>query len=70
MSMQADLLGEIDAFLARTGMAESTFGRLAVNDGKFVARIRGGGGLTLATMERVRGFITARLALVAKERAA
>lgn len=58
MTTHTDLIAEIDAFLARTGMAETTFGRLAVNDGKFVGRIRSGGGLTLATLERVRTFIT------------
>lgn len=43
-------------------MAESTFGLLAVNDGKFVARIRDGGGLTIRTMDRVRSFIAERSA--------
>lgn len=38
-------------------MAESTFGRLAVNDGKFVTRLRQGGRVTTATVERVRAFM-------------
>jgi len=38
-------------------MAESTFGRRAVNDGKFVARLRFGGRVTTHTAERVRLFI-------------
>lgn len=54
-----DLLAEIDAFLAnpKVKMTETTFGRLAVNDGKFVGRLRDGKGLTLETFEKVRAFI-------------
>jgi hypothetical protein len=62
MTVQADLLIEIEAFLAARrgqpdGMAETTFGRLAVNDGKFVRRLRDGCNMTLATIDRVRQFI-------------
>lgn len=59
MTAQTRLLSEIDDYCARVGVAESTFGRMAVNDGKFVARIRAGGGLTLATYDRVRAFLAA-----------
>lgn len=38
-------------------MAETTFGRRAVNDGKFVGRLKLGGNVTIATVDRVRGFI-------------
>ena len=38
-------------------MAESTFGRHAVNDGKLVSRLRFGGRVTLETVARVRSFI-------------
>ena len=51
------LLQEIASFCRRAGMAESTFGRRAVNDGKFVTRLRFGGRVTTHTVERVRGFI-------------
>lgn len=54
------LLGRIDAYLARTGMAESTFGRQAVNDGKFVARLRRGGTLTVRTRARIDAFMGER----------
>lgn len=58
MSVQAELLNEIEIFLAkRGGMAETTFGRLAVNDGKFVRRLREGCNMTLATIDRTRKFI-------------
>lgn len=51
------LLEEIAAFCRGVGMAESTFGRRAVNDGKFVARLRFGGRVTTQTVDRVRHFI-------------
>jgi len=51
------LLGEIEAFCRRTGIAESTFGRQAVNDGKLCVRLRNGKDVTLDTAARIRGFI-------------
>jgi hypothetical protein len=51
------LLGSIADFCRRTGMAESTFGRRAVNDGKFVARLRDGARVTPETLDRVNQFI-------------
>ncbi|HEY8518548.1 MAG TPA: hypothetical protein VIN61_00590 [Gammaproteobacteria bacterium] len=38
-------------------MAESTFGRQAVNDGKLCGRLRSGKGVTLETAEKIRSFI-------------
>ena len=52
------LLQEIATFCRSAAMAESTFGRRAVNDGKFVARLRFGGRVTTHTVERVRTFMT------------
>src|SRR6476619_204204 len=51
------LLGSISEFCRRTGMAESTFGRRAVNDGKFVARLRDGARVTPETLQRVNQFM-------------
>ena len=51
------LLGSISEFCRKTGMAESTFGRRAVNDGKFVARLRDGARVTPETLERVNQFM-------------
>lgn len=51
------LVNEIEAYCRQLGIAESTFGRRAVNDGKFVNRLRDGKGVTTATVERVRTFI-------------
>jgi len=53
----ADLLDEISDYCRKTKVAESTFGRLAVNDGKLVSRLRGGGRVTAETVSRVRSFI-------------
>ena len=63
MTERERLLQEIDGFLATAGMAESTFGRKAVNDGKLVARLRAGSTVTLDTASKVRACIaTARAA--------
>ena len=51
------LLGEIEAFCRRTGIAESTFGRQSVNDGKLCVRLRNGKDVTLETAAKIRGFI-------------
>jgi hypothetical protein len=50
-------LGEIEAYCRARAIAESTFGRIAVNDGKFVGRLRAGRGVTMKTIERVRKFM-------------
>lgn len=60
MDTQAQLLSEIETFLSTRKIAESTFGRMAVNDGKFVGRLRAGANMTLATVSRVRCFIEER----------
>ena len=59
MSIQSELLAEIDAFVGGTGMAETTFGRLAANDGKLVARLRSGKGVTTRTVEKLRAYMRA-----------
>ncbi|HTS52573.1 MAG TPA: hypothetical protein VMH26_04805 [Burkholderiales bacterium] len=62
--MEAEaLLRDITDYCRRTGVAESTFGRLAVNDGKFVNRLRDGGRLTTTTFQRVRAYIGGGTAL-------
>jgi hypothetical protein len=53
----ATLLDSIAQFCRANGLAESTFGRRAVNDGKFVARLRDGARVTPETLERVSGFL-------------
>jgi hypothetical protein len=51
------LLDSISEFCRRARMAESTFGRRAVNDGKFVSRLRNGARITPETLERVSAFL-------------
>jgi hypothetical protein len=53
------LLQEISDYCRQTGLAESTFGRRAVNDGKLTARLRNGGRITTDTLDRIHGFMTA-----------
>jgi hypothetical protein len=53
----AGLLHSISEFCRRANMAESTFGRRAVNDGKFVARLRDGARITPETLDRVSAFL-------------
>ncbi|MBT3550037.1 MAG: hypothetical protein HOO19_21380 [Rhodospirillaceae bacterium] len=55
---QASLIAEIEAYCRQAGVAESTFGRRVVNDGKFVGRLRDGKGVTTATVAKVRGYLT------------
>lgn len=52
------LLNEIEAFCESIGIAESTFGRLAVNDGKFVNRIRSGSKIGDKMVARVQEFMS------------
>ncbi|MGI9381326.1 MAG: hypothetical protein ACR2OW_16910 [Methyloligellaceae bacterium] len=56
---QAGLLSEIEDFCRRSNIAESTFGKKAVNDGKFVNRLRSGKSTTLATADKIRAYIAA-----------
>jgi hypothetical protein len=54
-----ELLAEISDFCRQTGLAESTFGRRAVNDGKLANRLRNGGRITTETVDRIHAFIEA-----------
>jgi len=62
------LLTQIAAFCQRIGMAESTFGRRVVNDGKLVSRLRFGGRVTTQTVDRVQAFMARALAERGSER--
>src|ERR1017187_10944016 len=56
--MNDQILQEISEFCRQRGLAESTFGRRAVNDGKLANRLRNGGRITTDTLERIRSFMT------------
>ena len=51
------LLREIAEYCRRADLAESTFGRLAINDGKLVRRLRDGGRITTDTFDRIQAFM-------------
>lgn len=57
MKTEPDIIADIESFCSAAGMAESTFGRLAVNDGKLVRRLRSGGRMWPETLARVRQFM-------------
>jgi hypothetical protein len=54
------LLDAISSFCRRERIAESTFGRHAVNDGKFVSRLRDGARITPETLQRVHSYMSQR----------
>lgn len=58
--MKRDLISEIDAFLAEFRLSEYRFGLLAVNNGRLVERLRGGGRIWPETEEKVRKFIASK----------
>src|SRR5579863_7232314 len=51
------ILGEIRDYCRATQTAESTFGRLVVNDGKLVSRLRDGARITTGTLDKVRAYL-------------
>ena len=51
------LLQEVEEYCRGAGIAESTFGRQAVNDGKLCNRLRAGKNITLETAQRIRDYI-------------
>src|SRR5215208_8042366 len=51
------ILGEIRDYCRETRTAESTFGRLVVNDGKLVSRLRDGARITTGTLDKVRAYL-------------
>lgn len=55
--IHSDLIAEIDALCAETGMARSKFGAEAMNDPAFVFELAKGRECRRSTVERVRAFI-------------
>src|SRR5579864_8306954 len=52
------ILSEIRDYCRATQTAESTFGRLVVNDGKLVSRLRDGARITTGTLDKVRSYLS------------
>lgn len=57
MTLSEQFLAEVDAFLSRTGMDPTRFGRQALNDPNFVFSVRKGRSPSLRTIDRVRQFM-------------
>lgn len=57
MSTHAQLLSEIEGFLADHRIAPTTFGLRSVNDAKLVANLRAGADVTTRTLDKVRSFM-------------
>src|SRR5205085_6596 len=53
------ILSQITEFCRRSDMAETTFGRRAVNDGKLVHRLRESKRITVDTLDRIQAYIAA-----------
>lgn len=57
MSSTKQLLADIEAFLSRTGMHETTLGKLVRNDSKMLTSLRAGSSVTLDTADRIRAVM-------------
>lgn len=53
----AQLLAEIEAYRARSGIDRTNFGIQALRNGNFIPRLEGGAVPTFKTIDRVRAFI-------------
>lgn len=60
MTSTRQLLDRIEAFLTRSGMSRTYFGRMAVGDSKLIHRLESGSTIELKTCNRVIAFIRAR----------
>lgn len=57
MTQSELFLADIDAFLERSGMTATAFGRAALNDPNFVGDLRQGRKPNLGLVDRVHAFI-------------
>jgi hypothetical protein len=57
MGSSQELLLDIEAFLAETGMGPTYFGKRACGNASLVPRLRDGKSVQLETAEKVRDFI-------------
>jgi hypothetical protein len=58
MNTRSTILSRIEAFMADHDMTEREFGLRAVNDNKFIPRLRRGYGVTLRSIERAEAFMS------------
>lgn len=64
MDTRVQLLAEIDTFLQKVKLRESHIGLIALNDGNFVARLRGGRRVWPETARKVRDFMAAAYTMI------
>ena len=57
MTASQELLEEIENFLERTGLAQTTFGKLACNDAHLVRRLRAGNTVNLETYVKIKKYM-------------
>lgn len=57
MITNQSIIESIEKHCEATGMAVSTFGRKAVNDGKLISRLRDGKPISIDTYNRINAFI-------------
>ena len=57
MSLRAELLQDIDAFLKRTGMSPTRFSERSTGDRTLMISLRAGRDLKLSTVEKIRAFM-------------
>lgn len=60
--VRQSLLAAIDAYKTATGKSDSAVGKDAMNDDKWVKRIRAGGSFNLGTYQRVMDWLEAQRA--------
>lgn len=60
MDETQQLISEIDDFLAKTGMAASTFGQKSVGNWRVVDQIKSGGNTGMKTVARLRKYMRER----------
>ena len=51
------IIADIERHCRETGMAETTFGKKAVNDGKLLSRLRGGKSISIDTYNRIMSLV-------------
>ena len=60
---QSALLRQIDALIEAGVITKSALGRRAVNDWKFVDRLRAGENMTIQTIDKVKAFLASEATL-------
>ena len=58
MITNQSIIESIERHCAEHGMAETTFGKRAVNDGKLLARLRSGKSISIDTYNRIQLALT------------